>query len=155
MNNRGWNLKTHGLSAHRLNSVWRQQKYRCNNPNAKHYEHYGGRGIKFSKEFYDFEVWLNYVMSLDNAMKATYSIDRINNDEGYTRGNLAWVTKSHQQKNRRAFSSTGIKNIYYDKERDKYKVQLWDEKNKKHIALGRFKTLDEAKSILKNKLEGK
>jgi len=86
--------------------IWQAQKKRCYNPNFKQFKDYGGRGIIMSDEFKnDFSVWLNYLMSLENAFIDGYSIDRVDNNGNYERGNLKWSTRSEQSINRRVFAN--------------------------------------------------
>jgi hypothetical protein len=79
---------------------WKDIKHRCYCKNNTYYSRYGGRGITLSDEFKDYRVFKEYLMSLDNAMFEGYSIDRIDNDGDYTRGNLRWATQSQQACNR-------------------------------------------------------
>jgi hypothetical protein len=59
---------------------------------------YGGRGILFL--FNSFEEWFAE-LGIKPAPKASYSVDRINNDGPYAVGNVRWATRSQQNKNRR------------------------------------------------------
>lgn len=59
--------RTHGLSGRnkRLYKIWKEMRYRCNNPSNKSYYRYGGRGIKVCDEwnnsFVPFYEWANIV----------------------------------------------------------------------------------------------
>jgi hypothetical protein len=92
------------LVSRRWYNIWRGQKERCSNKNHIDWDNYGGRGISISDEFKDFLVWEEYVDSLD-GYKEGYTIDRINNNGNYERGNLRWASKSVQCCNRRKFKS--------------------------------------------------
>jgi hypothetical protein len=80
-------------------------KTRCYNKKRADYKYYGGRGITVSEEFRsDFLVWFNYVTSLpnyENREKLNLTIDRVDNNKNYERGNLRWATKKQQVKNSR------------------------------------------------------
>jgi hypothetical protein len=94
----------HGFRNDPLYKTWNSQKSRCLNPKATGYKYWGGRGIKFSDEFLDISVWMNYVKSLpnyENRESKKLTLDRINNDGNYERGNLRWIDRSTQNKNRR------------------------------------------------------
>lgn len=95
---------THGKRSHPLYSVWCGIKTRCNNKSRPDYKYYGGRGICISGEFSgDFNAWFYYVISLDgysDRVEKNLTIDRINNNKNYERGNLRWATKLQQVKNR-------------------------------------------------------
>jgi len=93
------NKTTHGGRYHKLYGTWSDERDRCNRTSHKYYARYGGRGITMSKEFSNFAVWLNYVESLPDAYKKTYTLDRIDNNKGYERGNLRWASKSTQAHN--------------------------------------------------------
>lgn len=71
-------------------------KGRCTNPNIKSYPDYGGRGITF--EFETFEEWFE---ELGPKPGPEYSVNRIDNDQGYRKGNVEWATRDVQAKNRR------------------------------------------------------
>ena len=96
--------KKHGYWGDDLYKTWLGQKSRCLNPKATGYSNWGGRGIKFSDEFLDIKVWMDYVKDLpnyDKKEKENLTLDRINNDGNYEKGNLRWVSRSVQNKNRR------------------------------------------------------
>ena len=103
--------RKHGFRNHPLYKTWLGQKSRCLNPKATGYKNWGGRGIKFSDEFLDLKTWLEYVSSLPRYEERdanSLTLDRINNDGNYERGNLRWVERTVQNANRRLISE----NIY-------------------------------------------
>jgi hypothetical protein len=73
-------------------------KNRCTNPNSPAWEKYGGRGIEF--RFKSFEEFIAELGDKPEP-KRLYSVDRIENEGHYERGNVRWATKSEQAKNRR------------------------------------------------------
>lgn len=72
-------------------------KHRCNQPSARKYASYGGRGIEF--RFKSFIEFLDHIGLRPNAR---HSLDRINNDGHYEIGNVRWVTMYEQSRNRRS-----------------------------------------------------
>ena len=93
-------VSTHGGSSTNLYTRWRGMKSRCLNPNHKHYKDYGGRGISICNEwkndFAAFEKW-----ALANGYRKDLSIDRIDNDKGYSPDNCRWATWHEQRTNQR------------------------------------------------------
>lgn len=82
-----------------LRGKWDSIKRRCEDPTSKHWHRYGGRGIKLSEEFHDPRTFVEYVRSLPNASRKL-QLDRIDNNRGYERGNLRWVTNRENCNNR-------------------------------------------------------
>lgn len=74
-----------------------QAKQRCTNPKNPAYRNYGGRGIEF--RFTSFEEWIK---ELGLKPGPAYSVDRINNDGHYEKGNVRWATEKQQQENKRS-----------------------------------------------------
>lgn len=73
-------------------------KNRCTNPNAKDWSYYGGRGIKLCRRWYDFR---DFLADMGRRPNRLMTIDRINNDKGYSPSNCRWATKKQQRANQR------------------------------------------------------
>ncbi len=91
----------HGGRWSKFYPLWLSMRQRCSNPNNADFLNYGGRGISVAEEFDEFAVYLDHIMSLPNAGKSGLTIDRIDNDKNYERGNLRWVTHRVQNRNKR------------------------------------------------------
>lgn len=91
--------KTSSPERRRLHRIWNNIKSRCNNPNAEHYDRYGGRGISICKEWSE-----NSEMFIDWALKNGYAndltIDRKDNSLGYFPENCRWVSMKTQSNNK-------------------------------------------------------
>lgn len=68
---------------------------RCNNPNAKGYDIYGGRGIKC-----EFETFEDFIMEIGPRPGPQWSVNRLDNNGHYTYGNVEWATRIEQANNR-------------------------------------------------------
>lgn len=91
--------RTHGMTRTPTYKAWQSMRQRCNNPNAHGYELYGGRGITVCDRWQNsFE---NFFADMGAAPSKGYSVERKDNDTGYTPGNCCWIPRGEQGFNRR------------------------------------------------------
>ena len=130
----------HGMRGTPEYNSWIGMFQRCTNPKHKDYERYGGRGIRICRRWYKFPNFLK-----DMGLKPNcYTLERINNNDGYHSKNCKWATHVEQARNQRIYknNSTGIKGVCKRKN-GKYQVCIGIKTHSKYI--GTFETIAEAK----------
>lgn len=89
----------HNGCKEKLYCVYRGMLQRCNCKSHKYYKNYGGRGIKVCDEWKDYTSFRKW--SINNGYKIGLSIDRIDNNKGYSPDNCRWTTPTIQARNTR------------------------------------------------------
>ena len=141
----------------RLYSIHRTMKTRCNNPNYKDYDKYGGAGITVCDDwnlFSNFKEWAEA-----NGYSDELSLDREDNLLGYYPGNCRWTTQIIQKRNRRMTkkNTSGYIGVNFSKSKNKYRAQVTIKKKTK--SLGSFDNAMDAaiardQYVINNKLIG-
>jgi len=88
----------------KLYSVWCNMRKRCLSPSSKNYEQYGGRGITICEEWSDYNIFREWALSNGYVLSAASglcTLDRIDNEKGYSPENCRWTTHKNQQRNKR------------------------------------------------------
>ena len=134
---------THGLSSNKFYKTWYGMLQRCNNPKIKAYKDYGGRGITVCEEWLDVANFVAWAESTHPNMEG-YTLDRIDNDKGYSPENCTWSDKTTQAINQRIMKNnkSGYVGVTYYKKNNKWVANIRINKISKQI--GSFKTKEEA-----------
>lgn len=77
---------------------WSNMKQRTGNPNHPRFGDWGGRGITLCDKWLTFA---GFIEDMGDPPSVYHSIERRDNDKGYTKGNCYWATKTEQCLNQR------------------------------------------------------
>ena len=150
---------THGRSNSRFYKTWNDMIRRCTNPNNKDYKDYGGRGITVCEEWLDVIDFVAWCEATHPNIEG-YSLDRIDNDNGYSPENCRWANRLVQNINQRMKSTntSGYNGIIWNKKNSNWGAVIGIATKKVYI--GSFLIIEEAVQardnyIIENKLPHK
>lgn len=87
----------HGMTDTPTYRSWAAMLTRCTNDKLPQYKDYGGRGVTVCERWFDFcHFYADMGVRPDGK-----SLDRIDNDKGYSPDNCRWATRTEQNKNSR------------------------------------------------------
>lgn len=108
---------THRMSRTKLYKVWTNMKFRCYNPSCPHFSHYGARGILICDEWKnDFSAFMGWAKN--SGYKSGLTLDRIDNNKGYSPDNCRWVDFVCQANNTR-------RNVFIEKDGIQKTPRAW------------------------------
>lgn len=115
-------ITSHGMTDTQLFNAWRAMKRRCQANNKQCYKDYRGRGITVCEEWeHDFNAFKEWSLSNGYENKPKISLDRIDNDKGYSPDNCRWTTPKVQSRNRRT-------TVFLDYNGERHCLAEWAEK---------------------------
>lgn len=104
----------HGMSKDPVYRVWKQIKQRCTNPNYHQFKDYGGRGINVCERWRN--SFLDFLADMGER-PPRFTVERVDNDQGYSPSNCRWASRKEQRQNTREASlyrnnRTGLRGVY-------------------------------------------
>ncbi len=150
---------THRLCSNKFYNTWKNMMSRCTNPKDRRYKDYGARGITVCEEWLDIRNFIIWVEATHPNIEGV-SLDRIDNDKGYSPENCRWADVTTQAINQRMQKNnkSGYVGVIWHIRAKRWVVNI--KISKKLINLGSFKTKEEAVQardnyIIENKLPHK
>lgn len=104
----------HGETNTRLHNLWCTIRQRCNSPKSTEHEIYHDRGIRMCDEWNDYLVFKKWMLENGydpNAPRGQCTIDRIDNNKGYSPDNCRIVDMKTQYHNRRDILERSKRNV--------------------------------------------
>lgn len=93
----GCTTRKHNMTRTRIYHAWYNMIRRCTDSSLQDYCNYGGRGITVCERWLEFE---NFYADMGERPKGC-TLDRLDNDAGYSPENCAWRTYKEQATNKR------------------------------------------------------
>ena len=115
-------------------SIWNHMLYRCYNKNFKQFSDYGGRGITVCEEWLDVKNFIDWVENKSNWEEGL-TLDRINNNKGYSPDNCTFSIRTIQAINQRQQinNTSGYVGVTWAEARGKWHARVQIFKRGKHI----------------------
>lgn len=126
---------THNLTSNDVFHTYKGMMRRCNDKNLKHYEYYGGRGIKVCDRWSkpNGEGLKNFYEDMGERPKGL-TLDRIDPDGDYEPNNCRWADLETQARNQKIYidPKSGKRGVYFSKD-GFYKASISIKGKKKNL----------------------
>lgn len=77
--------------------AWIAMKQRCNDKNHVGWKYWGGKGIKYDPRW---ELFENFQKDMESTYEVGLSLDRIDNNQNYSKNNCRWIIRGQQNLNK-------------------------------------------------------
>ncbi len=91
----------HGASRTPEYVAWESMRQRCLNSNNRAYRYYGARGITIDERW---NLFTNFLEDMGPKPHPSLSLERRDNNKGYSKENCYFATRSEQNRNRRRWT---------------------------------------------------
>ena len=137
-------------SSNPLYTRWLELRRRCRSPRQSSYIK---KNISWSEEFDDYMLFREWSMS--NGFLVHLSLDRVDNNKGYSPDNCRWATEVEQAYNKNKKDSknntSNHKGVSFDKRRNLWRTRIYI--NNKEKFLGYFTDENDAASAYNRALD--
>ncbi|RKX92020.1 MAG: hypothetical protein DRZ90_14325 [Spirochaetes bacterium] len=97
-------VEKHGMSGTPEYTTWRGMVNRCHRTSYREFRYYGGRGITVCDEWR--HSFLQFYKDMGPKPFRRATIDRVDNNKGYSPNNCRWVSQKVNNENRRRNGET-------------------------------------------------
>ena len=98
---KGKSSLVHGCNGDEFYPTWWGMMRRCYNKESHNYERYGGRGIAVCEEWHDPKAFIQWARETIGHKEIGLTLDRADNNKGYSPENCKWSTAKSQANNKR------------------------------------------------------